>query len=99
MYEIRFAEGVKQDLRALRAYDRNTILDEIEGQLSHEPTKASRNRKLLAGLIPPWDAPEPVWELRVGEFRVFYDVNHEQKKVVVQAVRRKPAGKQTEEIL
>lgn len=99
MHAIRFAEGVKQDLKALRVYDRNIILDEIERQLQHEPMKASRNKKLLVGLIPPWDAPEPVWELRVGEFRVFYDVDSERKKVVVQAVRRKPAGKTTEDIL
>jgi len=50
-------------------------------------------------LIPPWDAVPPVWELRVGEFRVFYDVSKTERTVHVQAIRKKPSGKRTEEIL
>jgi len=40
----------------------------------------------------------PVWQLRVGEFRVFYDVDEEQEAVIVRAVRWK-GRKITEEIL
>ena len=50
-------------------------------------------------LIPPWDAVPPIWELRVGEYRVFYDVSEEEKTVYVRAIRKKPQGKRTEEIL
>jgi mRNA-degrading endonuclease RelE of RelBE toxin-antitoxin system len=42
---------------------------------------------------------QPVWELRVGEYRVFYDVDEVGGQVVVRAVRRKPPHKTTEEIL
>jgi mRNA-degrading endonuclease RelE of RelBE toxin-antitoxin system len=38
------------------------------------------------------------WQLRVGDFRVFYDVDVEQKAVIVRAVRRK-GTRTTEEIL
>ena len=50
-------------------------------------------------LIPPWDAVPPVWELRVGEFRVFYDVSRTERTVHVRAIRKKLSEKRTEEIL
>jgi mRNA-degrading endonuclease RelE of RelBE toxin-antitoxin system len=59
----------------------------------------TRNKKVIPGLIPPWKHEPPVWELRVGEFRVFYDVNKESAHVIVRAVRRKPPHKTTEDIL
>ena len=99
MYAIRFAVDVIKDLRKLSAYRRNRILEVLETQLSHEPSSPTRNRKLLVNLIPPWDAEPPIWELRVGEYRVFYDVSEAEKTVYVRAVRRKPPGKKTEEIL
>ena len=34
---------------------------------------------------------EPVWELRVGDHRVFYDVDAEILVVIVRAIRRKPS--------
>ncbi|MGB4781205.1 type II toxin-antitoxin system RelE family toxin [Candidatus Methylomirabilis sp.] len=56
-------------------------------------------QKMLVNLVPPWDAVPPIWELRVGEYRVFYDVSEEDKTVFVRAIRRKLPGKGTEEIL
>lgn len=99
MYELRFARDVAKDLDRLSARDRRRVLDAIERQLLHEPTKPTRNRKLLVNLIPPWTAEPPIWELRVGEYRVFYDVAQKQAVVYVRAIRRKPPGKMTEEIL
>jgi hypothetical protein len=52
----------------------------------------------LAGLIPPFEAVAPVWQLSVGEHRIFYDVSADAEKVHVRAVRRKPAHRTTEEI-
>ena len=75
VFEIRFAEGVEEDLRNIRIYYRNQILDAIEKQLVHEPDTRTRNRKLLENLIPPWQMVAPIWELRVGEYRVFYDIS------------------------
>jgi len=70
----------------------------FETQLSHEPTSPAKHRKLLMNLIPPWDAVPPVWELRVGEFRMFYDVSKTERTVHVLAIRKKPSGKRTEVI-
>ena len=99
MFEIRFAEGVEEDLRKIRIYYRNQILDAIEEQLAHEPDTRTRNRKLLENLIPPWQTVAPIWELRVGDYRVFYDLSPTELVVYVRAVRRKPRGTKTENIL
>jgi mRNA-degrading endonuclease RelE of RelBE toxin-antitoxin system len=99
MFRIEFAEGVADDLARLRAFDRKQLLDRVEEQLTHEPTQETRHKKILVGLIPPWEHEEPVWELRVGDHRVFYDVNVDAECVIVRAVRHKPPHKTTEEIL
>ena len=99
VFEIRFAEGVEEDLRNIRIYYRNQILDAIEEQLAREPETRTKNRKLLENLIPPWQAVAPIWELRVGEYRVLYDVSVTESVVYVRAVRRKPRGTKTEDIL
>jgi len=99
VYEIEFAEGVVGDLAALRAYDRAHVLDSIETQLRHQPTQETRHRKILVGLVPPWDYAEPVWQLSIGAYRVFYDVDEGRSVVVIRAIRHKPPDKTTEEIL
>ncbi len=99
MYEVQYAEGVADDLRSLRTHERRRILDTMEAQLSREPTKETRNRKLLVGLKPPWDQEEPVWELRVGNYRVFYEVSEVDERITIHAVRRKLPHQTTEEIL
>lgn len=99
MFTIEYAVGVAGDLAQLRAYDRQMILDEVDKQLAHEPARQTGKRKILFGLVPPWEHSEPVWELRLGEYRVFYDVNEEAEIVTVRAVRYKPPHLTTEEIL
>ena len=99
MYSIEYAKGVAGDLAALRAYERSQILDRIEEQLTHNPTQQTRNKQILVGLIPPWEHVQQVWELRVGEYRVFYDVDEGASSVIIQAIRHKPPHKTTEEIL
>jgi mRNA-degrading endonuclease RelE of RelBE toxin-antitoxin system len=89
MFGIRFSEGAIADLQALAPFRRAMLVDAVERQLAVTPLARSRNRKELVGLIPPWDQVRPVWELRVGEYRVFYDVDSDRSVVIVQAVRRK----------
>ncbi len=103
MYEIEYAKGVESDLRALKPYYRNQLMDAIDEQLAYEPALETRNRKRpmcrMEGLVPPWDHVAPVWELRVGEHRVYYDVDVDNGVVIVRAVRRKPPHSTTEETL
>jgi mRNA-degrading endonuclease RelE of RelBE toxin-antitoxin system len=98
VYSIVYVEEAEQDLQSLRKYDSRRIVDEVDAQLTLEPTTPSARRKLLEGLVPPWDAVPPIWQLRVDDFRVFYDVDEERQEVIVRAVRHK-GTKRTEEIL
>ena len=98
-FAVEFSEGVKKDLAHLRAYDCRILLEAIEMQPTHTPHVETKKRKLLHNLIPPFEAIPPIWQLHVGTFRVFYDVNEEARKVYVRAIRRKPLHLTTEEIL
>jgi len=42
---------------------------------------------------------DPIWELRLGEYRVFYDVDEAKSSVTIRAIRHKPPHKRTEEVL
>jgi len=99
MYTIEFAATVAEDLAELPVHRRRQVLDGIDEQLSHQPTEVTRNRKPIVGLVPPWEHEQPVWELRIGEHRVFYDVGEAAHRVTVRAIRHKPPHKTTEEIL
>jgi len=67
-YTIEYDPQAEQHLRALTARQRALIQDRVERELSHEPTKETRNRKAMRG------NPLAPWELRIGELRVYYDV-------------------------
>jgi mRNA-degrading endonuclease RelE of RelBE toxin-antitoxin system len=99
MFELRVSEDVETDLRGIKAYYRERILDAMEEHLSHEPNVETTNRKILVNLVPPFETVAPVWELRVGDYRVFYDVDEQAEIVYVRAVRHKPPHKTIEEIL
>jgi mRNA-degrading endonuclease RelE of RelBE toxin-antitoxin system len=99
LYEIRFAVSVVRDLRRLRANQRRRIIDEIRGKLAEEPTKPTKHIKQLRKLVPPFEAVPPIWQLRIGDHRVFYDVDDQDKKVFVRAIRRTSSPLTTEQIL
>ncbi len=97
-YEIHLGGDAAEELHSFRIFEQRRIADEIDSQLSREPTAATRHRKCLLGLTPEFEHRPPVWELRVGDIRVFYDVDEEAQEVHVRAVRRKARGQTTEDI-
>ena len=80
MYDIEFAPGALEDLRSLRKFEQQQVLDGIESQLRHQPTVETRNRKRLR--------PNEIamWELRIGQFRVFYNVDDQRLTVRIEAI-------------
>jgi mRNA-degrading endonuclease RelE of RelBE toxin-antitoxin system len=84
--EIVVHELAAEEVESLRAYDQRRIVAEIEEQLRHQPTVATRRRKCLAALTASFEHVAPVWELRVGDFRVFYDVDADGLVVPVRVV-------------
>ena len=99
VYEIRFAVGVTRDLATIRVADRKRILDGIRRRLEHEPTRTTRHVKQLRKLSPPFEHVPPIWQLRIGDHRILYDVDAVGQVVFVRAVRRKPPHTTTEQIL
>ena len=81
MYEIRFAAGVLGDLKKLGAGERRRILDEVQRKLSHEPGRPAKHIKQLRNLVPPFETVPPIWQLRIGDHRVFYDVDEGERRV------------------
>jgi len=114
VYEIRWDEGAREDMQRmqLRAYEVRQIVDGVDEQLVYEPTRKSKRKKVIRpGEQLPFEHLEPVWQLRVGEYRVFYDVAARKEDpedtdqppcrgvVSIRAIRHKPGHKTTREIL
>jgi len=53
----------------------------------------------LLNVEPGFEHVPPLWELRVGEYRVFYDVDEQANKVFVRAVRKKTPKQTTAEVI
>jgi mRNA-degrading endonuclease RelE of RelBE toxin-antitoxin system len=87
-----------RELSAFRSFEQRRVTDEIRSNLLHGPFTPTRNRKLLEGVVPAFKHELPVWELRVGQLRVFYDGKAETRTIYIRAVREKSPGKTTEEI-
>lgn len=98
-FELVLFELAGRELASLRAFDRRRILEEAEQQLTHEPEVETKRRKPLKNVMAIFDFDEPLWELKVGEYRVFYDVNRRAMRVNVRSVRYKPPEKTTEDVL
>jgi mRNA-degrading endonuclease RelE of RelBE toxin-antitoxin system len=82
-FAVEVTHRARENLKGLRKRDQQILYDAIAVHLVDEPDKPTRNRKHLEenDLAP--------WELRVGDFRVFYDVDREAERVVITAVGRK----------
>lgn len=80
MYSIEFTHQADKALAKLPRNMRELVLGKIEG-LARDPFGAA-NVKQLVG--------QPGWRLRVGDWRVIYDV--QQKRLVVRVLRVAPRG-------
>ena len=91
-HEIVLAPEAIQDLKRLRPTKRTELRKAIEAHLRHEPTKTSRSRiKRLRGLS------RPQYRLRVGDVRVFYDVDGRSVQVLA-IVLKTDAARWLEEV-
>lgn len=67
-FEVILSPEAIDHLAAMPVHHRRILLDAIDAHLIHEPTVITRRRKPLR--------PNPLasWELRVDQFRVYYQV-------------------------
>ena len=70
-FEIVVHERAVEELETLRPFDQRRILADLREQLADQPSVPTRRRKCLIDLTPSFEHELPVWELRIGEFRVF----------------------------
>ena len=80
MFDLEITESARDDLRFLKPYGQRLVLEAIEQQLIHEPLTPTRHRKPLR--------PNELsaWELRLGPYRVFYDVDPERRIARIKAI-------------
>jgi mRNA-degrading endonuclease RelE of RelBE toxin-antitoxin system len=79
-FHIETSSDALAHLQTLSKYDQIKVLDGIELHLTHNPMTPTRNRKQMrSNLIS-------TWELRIGGFRVYYDVEDENQKVLIRAI-------------
>jgi mRNA-degrading endonuclease RelE of RelBE toxin-antitoxin system len=86
-YDIAFSQMALEGLKTLRKFDQQRIRDAIVDQLTSQPTVETRNRKRLR------ENPLARWEIRVGKYRVFYDVAEEENLVRIIAIGYKEGSK------
>ena len=76
-YGIRLKPSAIRDMDRLRKYDAARIADGMERHLAVEPGRESKSRiKRLKGIS------DPDYRLRVGDYRVFYNVVGERVDVL-----------------
>lgn len=79
-FVLDFTDSALDDLTFFKKYEQTLILDQIETQLSYEPITETKNRKPLE----PNALGE--WEVRIGVYRVFYDVDAAEVTVKIKAI-------------
>ena len=79
MYAVEYLEGAVKDLRRVDPQWRKRILIEIE-KLSQNPFMKSRVKKLVNS---------PYYRLRVGDYRVVYDLKRDRLVILVIHIRKR----------
>lgn len=75
-YRIELSPDAREHLQSFTAGQRKLLLSSIGEQLKHQPAVATRNRK------PMRPNPLASWELRVGDFRVYYSIAEAPEAIV-----------------
>jgi len=76
IYRIECSPDVELHLRVLTTRQQSIVLEGVDTKLKHQPTLETRNRK------PMRPNPLASWELRLGNLRVYDEVEEEPESVV-----------------
>ena len=86
-FVLTFTDSALDDLAFLKKYEQAINTDAIDQQLLHQPYVETRNRKELE------QSPLAGWELRIGDYRVFYDLETQARIVTIKAIGWKEHNK------
>lgn len=76
-YRIEYSPEAEDHLRELTARQREIVFDGVDEHLPYQPSVETRNRKpMRANSIAPW-------ELRLGQIRVYYDIEKDPELIVI----------------
>lgn len=87
MHEIQWSDTAIDHFRGFRKYDQQRLMTAIDVHLLHQPTLETSKRVRLF----PNELAE--WELRIGELRVFYDVDEKAQTVQIEAIGYKEGNR------
>jgi mRNA interferase RelE/StbE len=88
-FEIHLQPSAVGDLNRLRKYDVALVTDAMAKHLAQAPDRQSKSRiKRLRGLS------NPDYRLRVGDFRIFYNIDEYANTVIVLRVLHKDQTRQ-----
>lgn len=79
-YSIEYSPQAVEHLAQLGARQRSLVLARVDVQLIHQPTVVTRNRK------PLQSNALARFELRIGELRVYYEVDEDRRAVEIRAI-------------
>jgi mRNA interferase RelE/StbE len=77
VYEVRLAPRAERNLRAIRAGDPREYRRLVDAILSLATEPRPAGVRKLKGFAPP------AWRLRVGEYRVVYEIHDREVTVIV----------------
>ena len=98
-FQIEFSSAAERDLEAMRAFDQRRVVDAITRKLPIRPNFETKDIKRLEQEKANFAYVPPLWELKVGQWRVFYEVDVAALKVYIHAIREKPGHMTTAEVL
>ena len=86
MYDIDWLDDALDALQKMTSRDERRVYDIVDRTLTFLPAQESLNLKRLR--------PNSLagWELRISNFRVFYDVNEDERLVSIIAIGKKTGG-------
>lgn len=83
-YVIEYSPETEEHFRVLTAREQRIVLDGVERQLRYQPDVETHHRK------PMRPNPLAPWELRVGNLRVYYEIEYDPEPAVwIAAVGKK----------
>ncbi len=83
MFKIKFTKLAIEDLRVFPAVEQKWVVAALESQLGSDAAEESDDRRRLR----PHEPAE--WTIRLGDVRVFYDVDVANQTVKIEAVGKK----------
>jgi mRNA-degrading endonuclease RelE of RelBE toxin-antitoxin system len=86
MYTIEFTDEAEADLKWFNRREQNIVLDGIKSNLRYEPTVITINRHPCRDD----DTKLADWELRIGIYRVYYNVEEIVRVVFIERIGDKP---------